>query len=324
MRRIGKLKGALLGFLIAGGVGLSSASAQQNYPNDNIHFISGYTVGSGADVIVRFFADRVSKLSGATVVVENKPGATGNIATEYVARSKPNGYTVLVHAGSGMAGNMHLYNSAVDVIKDVQLVGTINRQGTLLVVSSKSEHKTLPDLIKALKAKGEAKYGTSSTSGTITGEMFKKVAGLNVTLVNYRSNGDSLRDLDGGQIDYVMIDPLLALSQQRKGAIRILALSTPEAMKSLPGVPTFKSLGLDMDLTGWWAAGVAQGTPRPIVDKLNGWFNQILATDEAVKFLNDNGAEPFISSPDEAQKFLADSVKAWESYVEIAQLPKNK
>jgi tripartite-type tricarboxylate transporter receptor subunit TctC len=301
----------------------SPARAQSEYPQEVVHFVSGYAVGSGADLLVRFFADRFARLSGATVVVENKPGATGNIATSYVAKSKPNGYTVLVHAGSGMAGNMHLYEGEmVDVARELQLVATLNKQGTLLVVAGGSPFKTLSDLVNELRSKPRAKYGTSSTSGTITGEMFKKVAGLDVTLVNYKSNNDGLRDLTGGQIDYVMVDPLLALAQARKGNIRILALSTPEPMASVPGVPTFRQSGLDMDLTGWWAAAVPKQTPRPIVDKMNGWFNQILATEEARNFLIENGADAFISTPDEAQRFLEKSIADWAAYVRLANLEK--
>jgi len=301
----------------------SPARAESDYPNEVVHFVSGYAVGSGADILVRFFADRFARLSGATIVVENKPGATGNIATSYVAKSKPNGYTVLVHAGSGMAGNMHLYkNETVDAARDLQLVATLNKQGTVLVVAGNSPHKTVQDLVKDLHSKPRSKYGTSSTSGTITGEMFRKVAGLDVTLVNYKSNNDGLRDLTGGQIDYVMVDPLLALAQARKGNIKILALSTPEPMGSLPNVPTFRQAGFAMDLTGWWAAAVPKQTPRPIVEKMNGWFNQILATEEARNFLHENGADPFISTPDDAQKYLEKSIADWGAYMRLANLEK--
>lgn len=314
-----------LGLAVLAIVALNSSPtrAQSDYPKEVVHFVSGYAVGSGADVLVRFFADRFARLSGATIVVENKPGATGNIATSYVAKSKPNGYTVLVHAGSGMAGNMHLYKvETVDVARDLQLVATLNKQGTVLVVAGNSPHKTVQDLVKEMSSKPRAKYGTSSTSGTITGEMFKKVAGLDITLVNYKSNNDGLRDLTGGQIDYVMVDPLLALAQSRKGNIRILALSTPEPMASLPNVPTFKQSGLNFDLTGWWAAAVPKETPRPIVEKMNAWFNQILATDDARNFLIENGADAFISTPDEAQKYLEKSIADWAAYMRLAKLEK--
>ena len=313
----------ILGLGCAGAFAIAPAQAQSDFPRETIQFVSGYTVGSGADIIVRFFSERVARISGGSVIVLNKPGATGNIATEFVARSKPTGHTVLVHAGSGMAGNMHLYpGAAVNAVRDLQLVATINRQGTLLVVDSRNPARNLADLIAALRARTGAKYGTSSTSGTITGEMFRKVGGVDVTLVNYRSNADSLRDLAGGQIDFVMVDPLLALAEHRKGTIRFIALSTPQPMASLPGLQTFHQAGLDMDLTGWWAAAVPKDTPRPIVDKLNGWFKQILETAEAQKFLVENGAEAFISTPDEAQQFLVKSVKDWESYIKLANLDK--
>lgn len=307
--------------------GLQASNAQisnaaDNYPQDIVHFVSGYAVGSGADILTRYFAERFGRLSGATVVVENKPGATGNIAAGYIARSKPNGYAVLIHAGSGLAGNMQLYEgSAVDADQELQLVATITKQGTLLVVPGKSRIQNLSDLVDTLQKKGAtAKYGTSSTSGTIVGEMFKKVAGVNVTLVNYRTNNDSLRDLTGDQIDYVLVDPLLALGQARKGNIKIIALSTPEPMASVPNVPTFRQAGVQLDLTGWWAIAVPKQTPRAIVDKMNGWINQILATEETHKFLIENGADAFTSSPDEAQAFLRKSIEDWRAYGDLAKL----
>ncbi len=303
-------------------IGLSTgANAQQAYPNDVIHFVSGYAVGSGADVLVRYFADKVAKVSGATIIVENKLGATGNIATESVARAKPNGYTVLAHAGSGMAGNMHLYKSTVDVRKDLQLVGTLNKQGFMLVVSAKSPYRNVAELTAAMKQKkAAASYGTSSTTGNITGEMYKQVAGIETVQVNYKAAPDSLNDLIGGQLDYAMMDPLLALAEQRKGRVRVLAVCSPERMASSPEIPTMIEAGANMQLLGWWAAAVPAQTPRPIVDQLNTWFNKVLETPETKKFLEDGGGDVFISSPDDAQKLLVKDVDAWGEYIRIGKI----
>ncbi len=307
--------------VVAGAV---PVQAQRAYPNDVIHFVSGYPVGSGADVLVRFFADKVAKLSGATIITENKPGATGNIATEYVARAKPNGYTVLVHAGSGMAGNAHLYKSAMDVTKDLQLVATLNKQGTMIVVSANSPHRSLAELTAAMKAKkSAASYGTSSTTGTITGEMYKQVAGLDTVLINYKAAPDAVKDLIGGQLDYTLLDPLVSLAEQRNGRVRILANFSPDRMTSSPDVPTMRESGVDVTLLGWWAAAVPTGTPRPIVDQLNGWFNQVLATPETRKFLEDAGGDVFVSSVEDAQAFLVKEVKAWKEYVRIGKIEAN-
>jgi len=313
--------GWILVFTAAAQMAPREAQAQKGYPDDIIHFISGYAVGSGADVLVRYFAEKVGRLSGATIVVENKPGATGNIATEYAARSKPNGYTVLVHAGSGLAGNMHLYKTNVDVTKDLQLVATINKQGTFLVVSADSPYKTIGELAAAMKAKKDkASYGTSSTTGTITGEMFKQVAGLDTMLVNYKSSPDTIKDLVGGQLDYAMVDPLLGLAEQRKGRVRVLANCAPERMTSSPDVPTMIESGFNMSLVGWWAAAVPAETPRPIVDQLNAWFNQVLATQETKTFLENAGGDVFISNPDDAQKLLTNDVKAWGEHIRIGKI----
>ncbi len=301
--------------------GAADARAQAYPTADQIRFVSGYAVGTGADTIVRYFAEKVSKASGAVILVENKPGATGNIATEHVAKSRPNGYTVLVHAGSGLSGNKYLYPQAVDVVKDLQLVATINKQATMLVVPAKSPHQTIGDLTAAVRAKGDkATYGTSSTTGTITGEMYKRVGGLQAVLVPYKSAFEGLNDLYGGQLDYAMVDPLVGLAERRKGVLRILAVCSGDRMASSPDVPTMKESGLNMELMGWWAAAVPAATPKPIVNQLNAWFNQVLAMDDTKKFLSDGGADPFVSTPEAAQAMLAKEVVAWAEYVKLGQI----
>jgi tripartite-type tricarboxylate transporter receptor subunit TctC len=310
-------------FVIAG-LPAAHAQSQKPYPSDVIRFVSGYPVGSGADVLVRYFAEKIGRISGATIITENRPGATGNIATEHVARSKPDGYTVLVHAGSGIAGNANLYKSSIDATKDLQLVATMNKQGTMIVVPASSPYRTLSDLTAAMKAKkSAASYGTSSTTGTITGEMYKQVAGLESVLVHYKAAPNAVKDMIGGQLDYTLTDPLISLAERRKGNVRILANFSPERMKSSPDVPTMRESGVDVSLLGWWAAAVPAATPRAIVDQLNGWFNKVLVMPETEKFMEDAGGDVFISTPDDAHAFLVKEVKAWETYVRIGKIKAN-
>jgi len=297
----------------------------QAYPARDIHFICAFEAGSGADVLVRFFADKISKLTRTTVVVENKAGAAGNIAAQYTARSKPDGYTVFVHAGNSIAANMHLFkNPPVNVGAELQVVATINKQPFMLTVAPTSPIKTVQELTEHLKKKGDsATYGTTATTGKVMGEAYKQLAGVTATEVRYRNGQEAMNDLLSGTIDYAVNDPVLALSQAREGRLRILAVSAGERMKSQPTLPTMREQGVNMDQLGWWGAFVPSGTPKPIVDTLNDLFGQVLRTEEAEKFLNSFGGDVFISAPDDGQKLLLRSIAEWGDYVRMANIPQN-
>ncbi len=221
----------------------------------NVHFICGFAAGSGADIIVRFFADKMRPLIGRSIIVENKVGAIGNLATEYVARAKPDGYTIYVTGASGLAANMHIFkNPSVDVAKELQVAATINK----------------------------ATYS--------------------------------------GNIDYALPDNIQAMAQQRAGRMRILAVGSGTRMQSAPDLPTMTELGYPMDVRSWWAALVPAATPRPVVDQLNAWFSQVVATEEARAFLAGIASDPWVSKPDEGQAYLREQIKDWGDYVRLAKI----
>src|SRR5262245_22099407 len=151
------------------------AAQAQDYPSQDIRFLCGFPAGSGADVLVRYMAEKVRAVAGRTVIVENKVGAAGNIAAVYTAKAKPDGYTVYVHAASAIAANMHLFKAPpIDAARDLQIVAGVNKQPFMVVVSAGSPYKTLAELTEAMKAKGEkASYGQSNTSGKVMGELYK-------------------------------------------------------------------------------------------------------------------------------------------------------
>lgn len=296
-----------------------------NYPSQDIRFICAFPAGSGADVIVRYFAEKVRHLAGRTILVENKVGAAGNIAATYTARAKPDGYTVHVHAGSSVAANMHLFkHPPIDAGKELQVVATINQQPFMVMVPANSPYKTLAELTEAMKKKGEkANYAQSNTTGKVMGELYKHATGIKAVEVAYRTANDSLNDFASGRLDYGMMDPVFALSQARAGRLRMLAVSTPHRMKAVPDLPTMTEAGVPgVEMMGWFAAMVPAATPKPIVDTLNGWFNTVLKTDDAKKFLNTYGGDPFISTPEEGQALLLKQINEWEKYVELAGIEK--
>ena len=295
----------------------------QSWPSQDIHFVTGFPPGSGADVITRYFAEKTRALSGRNVIVENKVGASGSIAIEYVAKSKPDGYTLLINAGSGTAAGMHLQkNPPVDVVKAFQIAGTINRQAFMLVVDAKGPYKTVADITAAMKAKGEkASYATAAPSGIVMGEMYKAITGVKAVEVRYKDSAGSLNEILDGRIDYGMHDPVFSLAQQREGRLRILAHSSGKRLQAIPDIPTMDEAGVKgMDLTSWWAYIAPAETPKPVISQLNAYLKQILETEDAKKFLNQFGGDPFVSTPEQGQALLIKDEKDWKEYVKLAKI----
>jgi tripartite-type tricarboxylate transporter receptor subunit TctC len=301
--------------------GSTGVQAQQ-YPNQDIHFICAFPPGSGADVLVRYFAEKVRPLTGKNVVVENRSGAGGNIAIEYVAKAKQDGYTVLVHGVSGVATNMNTFKRPpTDAAQTIQVAATINRQPFMMLVDAKSPHKTVADVTRAMKEKGEkASYASAAPFGTVMGEIYKVRTGVKAVEVIYKNAVDSLNDQLSGAVDYAMHDPVYALAQQREGRLRILGVSTGKRLDASPDIPTMREQGIDMDLMGWWGAMVPQGTPRPVVEQINKWFVEVVGSPETKAFLNKFGGDPNIMPIDEAQKAFIQEIKNWAEYVKIAKL----
>jgi tripartite-type tricarboxylate transporter receptor subunit TctC len=274
-------------------------------------------------VLVRYFGEKVRPLANRTIIVENKVGAAGNIAAVYTARSKPDGHTIYVHAASAIAANMHLFKAPpIDAAKDLQIAAGVNKQPFMVVVPASSPYKTVAELTEAMRKKGDkASYAQSNTSGKVMGELYKQATGVQAVEVPYRTANDSLNDFASGRLDYGMMDPVFALSQARAGRLRMLAVSTPQRMQAVPDLPTMAEAGVPgVELLTWFSAIVPAATPRSIVDKINKWFNEVLATEEAKTFLNNFGGDPFITTPDDAQALFRQGVKDWERYVKAANI----
>ena len=302
---------------------LSGVAGAQQYPGGDLHFICGFPAGSGADAIVRFYAEKLKPITGRNIIVENRPGAGANIAIEYVAKAKPDGLTILVHGGSGFAANMHLYKKPpVQSVNAFQTFATINKQAFMMVVDANKPWKTVADVTAAMKEKGDkATYATSAPPSIVMGAIYKDAAGLKAVDVNYRTSGDILNDMLSGAVDYAMMEPVFATAQHKQGKLRVLGLSSPERLQAAPELPTMREQGfpgIRMEL--WWAAFVPAETPKAVSEQLNKWFDQVTATDDAKKFLNNFSSDPFISTPAQAQAKLVDDDKTWAEYIKIAKI----
>jgi len=306
------------------GVALGEGNAfAQAYPSQgDVHFVCAFPPGSGADVIVRWYAEKVRPLMGRNIIVENKVGALGNLATEYVARSKPDGHTIYVHGAGGIAGNMHLFkNPTIDAGKAIQMAATINKQPTMITVHASSPVKSIADLTALMRQKKDkATYGTSNPNGKVMGALYKEHEKLEVVEVVYRTASDALNDMASGALDYGVYDNVFSAAQVREGRLRILGISMPQRLQSNPEWPTMMEQGVPISLTAFFSAMVPSATPRPIVDQINKMFNQVTATDDAKKFLNSAASDPWLTTPDEAQAALLKEIKDWGDYIRIAKI----
>ena len=299
--------------------------AQADYPNRNINIVCVFPAGSVSDIYCRYFATALEKKIGKSVVVENKAGAFGNIGTQYAARAKPDGYTILIAPGSStMAAAKSTFKQLpFDPDKDFVPITTLVRLGFVLVVDAKSPYKTLADLTESLKTKGDkASYGTGSNTGLVSAELYKAGYGLKTKNVNYTDAMTGLNDLIGGQLEFQSIDTAFAKGQVDAGKIRALGQTSSFRAAAFPDVPTMKEAKVPgyEKFEPWWAVYAPANTPKPIVDKLEAWFNEIVKTAETKAFFNKIGGEPYPGNAALVRKLQAEETKAWREYIKLANI----
>ena len=300
------------------------ALAQEKYPSKEIHFICGFPPGSGADIMVRFFADKIGKKTGNVIVVDNRPGAGGILALTTTARAAPDGHTILVSGGTAAAINANLLKAPpIDIGKDIRAVATINQIPFVVAVDPKSPYKSLPELTEALRKKGnKGSYAFATPFAKVIAESYKTEAGLQTVEVSYKGSIDSLNDLASGAVDFAVYDPTMALAQQREGRLRLLAVSSPERFRPTGDIPTFREYGINIDMLGWWAAMVPAKTPDNIAQTINRWFGDALADPETAAFLIKSGADVLVMSPEKTHAYFLEDIKNWARLVEMARIEK--
>ena len=310
--------------LVAVMVPVASMAQSQDYPNREIHSICNFAVGSGADILVRWYSDRLSRLAGKPVIVDNRPGAQGNIATDLTAKSRPDGYTLMITPGSStLAAATHLFRKLpFDPIKDFTPVTTVAKLSFALAVNASSPVNTIAELRDYLKKKpGDGAYGTGSNTGQVAAELFKEMSGLKTQNVNYKVTGDALRDVLGGQLDFISYDITFLSGQHRGGKLRVLAMTSASRVSAFPDIPTLAESGYPgFDLTPWWGVVVPAGTPRPIVERLASWFNEITNSEETKKFLSNVATDAFPGNAELMAKLIRQDNEAWGRFVKLAKI----
>ncbi len=300
----------------------SEAFGQTGFPNRPIHIYIGFPAGSGGDILGRYFSNKLAAISPSPIIVENKPGATSNIALGLVAKAKPDGYSVLFVANSNMAGSRYLFKSLpFDTIEDFVPAASFAQVVFVIVVAPESKVNSVADLSAFLKTTDRAKYAYSNQTGQLAAELFKSMAGVKAEPVSYRTSPDALPDVMNGTVDFMVMDGTSAAAHVRSGRLKCLAVTTKVRSASFPGVPTMDEAGFKgYEFAPWWGAFFPKGTPQPIVDKFAGWLIEIGKMPETTKFLESVGSVPHHENgPQVAARILSD-IDQWAPIVKAANI----
>jgi tripartite-type tricarboxylate transporter receptor subunit TctC len=301
------------------------AFSEQGYPSRIIRLVVPFPAGSATDTEARFLAEQVGKSLAGKLIVENKAGANGNIAALDVARSEPDGYTLLLATNSSHSANVHLYRKlAFDPVRDFQPVARLTRNPLVLVVSANSPFKSLADLIAAATvAPGKFSFGTGNTGSLAAVQLVKSLAGIDAVRVPYQGTPASITDLLGGRIDFVITDVAVVREFVRSGSLRALGVTTAKPLASMPGVPTLAEGGLPgYEFAAWSGLFAPAGTPASIVERLHKSFTGALAGPEAGAFFDVVGLEPDPGSPAELAEHVSRQTELWGRLMEQTGLEK--
>jgi tripartite-type tricarboxylate transporter receptor subunit TctC len=302
---------------------LPRIAAAETYPARPVRIVVGFAAGGPNDISARIIAQWFSERLGQQFMVENRPGAGGNIATELVVRAPPDGYTLLL-VPAPAAINATLYESLNFVfLRDIAPIGGILRVPEVLVVNPSLPVTTLSEFIAYAKQNPGKINMASAGNGTVphvAGELFKFMTGLDLVRVVYRGGGPALVDLIGGQVQ-VMFEPTLStIGYVQAGKLRALAVSSTTRSAVLPGVPTVSESVPGYEATAWFGLGAPKATPSDVIDKLNAEINAALADPVVKKRLADLGGDPMSMSPAEFGNFVADETKKWGKVIRAANI----
>lgn len=293
----------------------------QTYPARPVRIVVGLSAGGSVDIVTRLVAQWLSERLGQQFIVENRPGAGTNIATEAVVRAPADGYTLLV-VNAANAINATLYeNLKFNVIRDIALVAGMVRVANVMEVNPAVPAKTVAEFISYAKANpGKLSFGSGGNGSSlhVVGELFKMMAGIDMIHVPYRGGAPALIDLLGGQIQ-VMFDTIpQSLDYIRDGKLRALAVTTSTRAEALPGIPTIGEFVPGFEAGSWWGAGVPKNTPIEIVDKLNKEINAGLADPKLKTRLAELGTTPLVFTPAEFSAFVRSETDKWAKVVKFS------
>jgi len=312
--------------LAAGAAALPAASRiarAQAYPTRPVRIVVGFAAGGAGDITARLIGQWLSERFGQQFIVENRPGAGGNIGAEAVVRAPPDGYTLLLAAAPN-AINATLYgNLNFNFIRDIAPVASFASGASVMVVNPSVPARTVPEFIAYAKANpGKVSMASQGVGGTghVSGELFKMMTGVNLVHVPYRGAGPALIDLLGGQVQVMFPATVSSIEYIRAGRLRALAVTAATRSDALPDIPTVGEFVPGYEASNWYGIGVPTGTPAEIVGKLNKEINAALADPKMKARLADLGETPFPGSPAEFGQLIAEETEKWAKVIKFANI----
>ncbi len=304
--------------LVGASLALAALGAwAQTYPNKPIRMVVTFPPGGAPDILARLFSER-SQL-GQTVVIDNKPGAGGNVGADAVAKAPPDGYTLVMGTVGTHSINGSLYNKMpYDMVKDFAAVGHVASAPNLLVVNNDLPVRSVAELITYMKANPDKlSFGSPGIGSSvhISGELFKSMTGTKMEHVPYKGRQFAIPDLVGGQIQVMFDNMPSALPMAKEGKIRALAQTTAKRSNAAPDVPTVAETVPGFEATTWFAVFAPAGTPRDIVARVNAEMKRVFALPDVQDKLKALGLEPWISTPEELTRFQANEITKWAKVV---------
>ncbi|MDQ3025515.1 MAG: tripartite tricarboxylate transporter substrate binding protein [Pseudomonadota bacterium] len=298
----------------------ATLATAQPYPTKPIKFIVPFPPAGSTDLSARAVAGKLGERIGQPVIIENRPGAGGNIGTDVVAKSAPDGYTLIVGTVGTHGINPSLYSKMpYDHVKDFAPVILLSKTPNVLVVNPSLPVNSVADVIRLAKSKPNELTFASSGSGTsihLSGELFKTMAGVQMTHIPYKGSGPMLIDLISGQVNMAFDNLSASMQHIKAGKLKALATTGTQRPPNLPDLPTIAEAGLaGYDSTSWNAIFAPAGTPREVVDRLNREIRAILESPETRKFFTEQGAEAGGGTPAELAEFVRAETAKWQKVV---------
>ncbi len=302
------------------GAGLAGPSQAETYPSKPITLVVPFSAGSGTDQVARGMAQFLSaEFHGAAVLVDNKPGASGIIAAQAVARAPADGYTLLMTTNTTQSANQYLFKKLpYDPVKDFAPVAALARGSMVIVVPPSSAIKSIPQLVAQAKAKA-LNYGAGNSSSRVAAEMFKQMTGAELVYVPYKGNPQAITDLMGGQLDVMFADTATALPLVQSGKLVALAYTGQQRSSAFPTVPTVEELGFKgYELSYWVAVYAPQGTPPEIVRRLNEVFVKGVRSEVVSAVFARAVLDIFTSTPEGLAQFQRSESERWGRVIKAA------
>ena len=299
--------------------------AQDTWPTKPITYVVPFPPGGTTDTLARLIGQRLGQALGTTVLVENRPGAGGNIGSDYAAKAAPDGYTILGGTISSHAINASIYpKMPYDVVKSFAPITLIGTNANVLVVGAKSPFHSVHDIISAAKAKPDTLAFASAGNGTtqhLAGELFKTLTGVKMTHIPYKGSGPAIQDVMAGQVPMMFDTTVVAAQHIDSGKLRALAVTSAHRIKSMPSVPTMAEAGVPgYELESWQAIFAPANTPKPIVDRLYREISNIIKTPDMQDRLAKLGMEPSGMPPEQFTQFQRNEIAKWAKVVKAADI----